>query len=100
MDQRATTSVSYAIVGAVLGHAVNKLNVWAIGTALPPALSALMKLAVLAVVLAGVQWMSPGLGSTWQRTTPGLFFAAMYFGTQPSLMADVGRLQSYEVNED
>ena len=83
----------YSVLGILVGSAVDRLN-GAVQRGLKMR-DPLLRLAVSLVLLVAVPFALAPLHSgdvfvhTWQTTLPGLYFAAFFFGTQSTLMANV-----------
>ena len=89
----AADVLGYTVVGIVLGTAVDRLISWlqrmlGLRGALCKLVLALGVLVCLPVVLA-TSPVGDAFVRTWQTTIPGLYFAAMLFGTQSTMMANL-----------
>ena len=85
--------VGYALAGALLGAAVDRLNLWVqmiLGFDRPIIRFFISVLIVAAVpVLLALSGTGMRFVNTWQLTIPGLYFAVMFFATQTMLMGSL-----------
>ena len=96
-SSRPELVIGYAIAGAVLGTVVNTIVTWVqwfLGLRTP-----LLRLLVSLVLVASVPTLlsltraGRQFVGTWQLTIPGLYFAAMFFSAQLTLMTDATSAQ-------
>lgn len=81
----------FAIPAIILGLAINKLcTVIKDKFQFPVLAMVLIQLLIAILVLYIIEiYISAWYGASWQSTTPGLFFAGIYFGLQTLLFADI-----------